>query len=180
MEAVNYDEETSPAVSDAALKEIAALAARQSQIEEQIAAVEVNLRGLNDQLRKVSEKDLPEAMATAGCKSYTLLNGQVVTIKEGLTASVSAARKPEVCAWLRANGFGDLVSEDVAVSFGRGEEGKAEAAAQLLLESGLFPVCKTDINTARLKALITEQLAAGKDMPLELLGAYVWKKSVVK
>lgn len=168
------------AVSNSQLKLISELAERQLSCEAAVLAAEEILKERQETLRKIVEKDLPEAMAEAGCKSYTLMNGRVVSIKDGLSASIPAARKQEVCGWLREHGFGDIVSEDVELSFGRGEENKAHELAVRLQEEGLFPVCRTDVNTARLKALISEQLELGKDMPLELLGAYVWKKSVVK
>lgn len=162
------------------VKEIAALAARQILFAKMCADAEEHLKVCNANLRQVQEVDLPNAMQQAGVSEIKLPTGEKITIKDGITASVPKDRKAEVCAWLRLHGFGDIVSEDVSVSFGRGEEQQARETADRLRELGLQPALVTDVNTARLKALIAEQLAKGKDVPLEMFGAVQWTKAVIK
>lgn len=162
------------------VKEIAALAQSQVFWQEAVENLESQLQRTKEKLRQVQEVDLPNAMQQAGVSEIKLPTGEKITIKDGITASVPKDRKQEVCQWLRLHGFGDIVSEDVSVSFGRGEEQQAREMADRLRELGLQPALVTDVNTARLKALIAEQLAKGKEVPLEMFGAIQWTKAVIK
>ncbi len=166
--------------SNAEITEIAALAERQLEQAYQVVLLEAQLKCAEADLRQTQEIDLPNAMAQAGVSEIKLPSGQKISIKDGITASVPKANKLEVCTWLREHGFGDIVSEDVTVSFGRGEEEQARDAANRLRALGLHPELTTDVNTARLKALITEQMEKGIEMPLELFGAQTWTKAVIK
>lgn len=162
------------------VKEIAALAELQLFRAKRVEELEENLKAWQAMLRQTQEVDLPNAMQQAGVSEIKLPTGEKITIKDGITASVPKDRKAEVCQWLRLHGFGDIVSEDVSVSFGRGEEAKARETSTILRNLGLQPALVTDVNTARLKALITEQLAKGKEVPLEMFGAQTWTKAVIK
>lgn len=161
------------------LKAISDLAARQIELEDEVAELEARLKEKKKDLDKVMMVDLPDAMAAAGCQAFVTSNGNGITVKKDISASVSEAKRAEVCAWLRANNFGDLVSEDVTVSFGKGREKDALELVEDLAARNLIPVRKTSVNTASLKALIREQMAAGVDMPLDLLGAHEWKKAQI-
>lgn len=166
--------------SNAEITEIAALAEQQLRQTATVEKLEEALKMAQAALRQTQEVDLPNAMQQAGVSEIKLPSGQKISIKDGITASVPKANKLEVCAWLREHGFGDIVSEDVTVSFGRGEEEQARDTANRLRALGLRPELTTDVNTARLKALITEQMARGIEVPLELFGAQTWTKAVIK
>jgi len=162
------------------MQEIALLAERQLNQQCEVELREVQLKAAQAALRQTQEVDLPNAMAQAGVTEFKLLTGEKIKIQDGITVSVPKDRKQEVCAWLRLHGFGDIVSEEVSVSFGRGEEEQARETAARLRELGLQPELVTDVNTARLKALISEQMAKGKEVPLEMFGAQTWTKAVIK
>ena len=176
---INFDEVA--AGPDAGqLQLISDLGNRQLRLEREVAAAEAALAKVSAQLRQVQEVDLPDAMAAAGCRAYTLTSGESISIIDGITASLSGEKRAAACAWLRANGYGDLVTDDVAISFGRGHEQDAMTLARELIEKGLIPAVTTNVNTATLKALIKEKLSEGVEMPLDTLGAYQWKKARVK
>lgn len=160
--------------------EIATLVGRQLAQQYEVETLENELKAAQAALRQTQEIDLPNAMQQAGVSEIKLPTGERITIKDGITASVPKDRKPEVCAWLRLHGFGDIVSEEVSVSFGRGEEEQAAVIADTLRKLGYRPTLATDVNTARLKALIAEQMARGKEVPLEMFGAQTWTKAVIK
>lgn len=162
------------------VKEIAALAERQLLQQHAVESLENDLKYAQAALRQTQEVDLPNAMQQAGVSEIKLPTGEKITIKDGITASVPKDRKQEVCQWLRLHGFGDIVSMDIKLSFGRGEEKEADKVARRLADEGLHPECITDVNTARLKALISEQLAKGKEVPLEMFGAIQWTKAIIK
>lgn len=177
---IDYENEAQSGPDEGQLKLISDLAARQVRLTRQAAEQEAALKETQRQLRKVQEQDLPDAMTAAGCKAFTTAEGYGITIKEDISASLAEGKKAAAIDWLRENGYGDIVSDDVAVSFGKGKEEEALALVERLAEEGLIPVRKTNVNTATLKSLIRELLAQGEDVPLETLGAYQWKKAIIK
>lgn len=162
------------------LSEITRLAKAQVVAEADVVEAERKLKAAKKALFDIQEKSLPDAMTAANMKQFKLADGTAVKIQDGLSASLTKEMRAGACSWLREHGFGDLVSEDVEISFGRGEEAKAKALVDELLKKGMFPSCKTDVNTARLKSFIKEQMEAGNEVPLDLFGAYPWKKSMVE
>lgn len=164
------------------VKEIAALAERQLEQQAEVEHLEEFLKKAQAALRQTREVDLPNAMQQAGVSEIKLPTGEKITIKEDVYASIPKDERGELAyAWLRDNGFGDVIKNEVKVAFGRGEE---EQAAALLAE------CKVNgwnnasfaatVHSSTLKALIREQLAKGADFPLELFGAQPVTKAVIK
>jgi len=182
MDKSMYDEDgPGPVIVNAdQLKVISDLAAKQIDLETQVVQITASLKAATEALRRVQEIDLPDAMSAAGCKGFTTPNGRGITIKEDISASLSEGKREGAVAWLRENGFGDIVSEDVTLSFGKGHESEALEMVKELAGRGLIPQRKTNVNTATLKSLIRELMEEGLDVPLETLGAYQWKKAIIK
>jgi len=109
-----------------------------------------------------------------------LSGGYEVTVKKGLSVSVAGEKKEPAIAWLAEHGFADIVTLDVLVAFGLGQTEEASSLSDVLVNAGLSPLIKRDVNTARLKALIAEQLEKGGEVDLDTLGAYEYRKSVIK
>jgi len=162
------------------LKLIGELAARQRKVEDGIAELEDRLKKGKALLRRISEVDLPAAMAEARCLAFKLDDGYELKIDEGISASLADGKKADAIAWLIENGYGDIVTNDITVSFGQGEEEKVTEVVELLREAGHVCGVKQDVNTARVKAIIKERMEAGLDVPMDTLGAFHWKKSVIK
>lgn len=180
---IDYESEaTLDAAPDSSqLKIISDLAAKQVRLEMEATQLESQLKAKQKELRQVQEVDLPDAMAAAGCKAYTTQDGRGISIKEDISASLSEGKKPAAIAWLKENGHGDIVKEKVSLDLGKGEESLAREIAASIQESfNRVPVVSTDVNTATLKSLIRELRARGEDVPMETLGAYEWKKAVIK
>lgn len=185
MAAINFDdfdEEKEP-MAGSELSRITELVRRQLQLEKEVAEQELALKDTQARLRQVQEVDLPEMMRECGFEDLPItVLGVRVTIKKDLTLSIPKApdRLAEVMGWLRGAGLGDLIERDVIVPFARGEEEKAETLLVDLQSHGLPAVSNTSVNTARVKAAVREFLAAGKDVPLEMLGGFQWTKAVIK
>jgi hypothetical protein len=176
---IDFDEGPAP-VTNAEITEISRLAELQLQLEREVQAQEDALKVTKEKLRGVQEKDLPEAMASAGMKEFKLLNGAKVSIKEDISASLSGEKKTAAIAWLTEHGYQDIVSCDVTVGFRKGEEERARTVARDLVDKGFVPKLDQNVNTATLKSLIRELMEQGIEVPLETLGAYQWKKAIVK
>ena len=75
--------------------------------------------------------------------------------------------------WLRNNGLGDIIKNEVAVQFGKGEDNKAEQLLSLAEQEGYEPQQKQKVEPMTLKALYRERVEAGLDMPSEFFHTFV-------
>jgi hypothetical protein len=173
-------EDAEISISNNALTQIANLAKRQQECERAVLVKEDELKQAEAELRLVQEDLLPNAMAEAGMKAFTLDNGAKITIKDDVAVSVPADKKRDAYAWLRESGFGDLIKNTVAIDFGRGEDANAEALKEYCQENGMNYSDKEGVHAQTLKAFIKEQMARGVDVPLELFGAFPYSRAVIK
>ncbi len=170
--------ETTP--TDDSLKVIADLANRQLDLEKEIEELETKLKEKNEQLTQVQERDLPEAMMECGISEFKLVDGSKVTVKPYYQASPPKDKYEEAMAWLRNNGHGDLIKNDVTVSFGKGEDERACDFKDFLSKHGTSYTDKTGVHPQTFKAFVREQVETGKNLPFDLLGIYIGQKASIK
>lgn len=166
-------DDATAAPSADALTEVAELAARQIALEDSIAETEALLKRQKAQLRQISEHDLPLALSSHGLSEISMADGSKVSTKEIVRASIPKDRRDEAYRWLDENGFGDLVNHKVTAEFGRGEDDQAQASIEALRGLGLDPEDTRSVHTSTLGAFVREQIAAGRDLPTDLLGVYI-------
>jgi hypothetical protein len=149
-------------------------------MEDHVATLQQELDAAIASLRAVQERDLPEAMSLAGLDSYTLKGGRKVAVKTTIIASPTKDQQPQMLAWLDENEHGDLIKHEVKVSFGKGEDTRAERFMDWVSEH--LPKQKTDtkrfVHPQTLSAFVREQMAKHVDLPDEF-GVLILKKSVV-
>ena len=102
-----------------------------------------------------------------------------VEVKPVYGASISAAKKEEAFNWLRNNGLGDLIKNEITVSFGRNEDNKAAHYAILAQGQGYQPVQKLKVEPMTLKALVRERLESGQEIPSDLFNVFSGNKTKV-
>ena len=95
-------------------------------------------------------------------------------------AHISEANKEAAYNWLRNNGLGDIIKNEISVSFGRNEDNKAADYANLAQERGFQPTQKMKVEPMTLKALVRERIEAGKEMPTEIFGVFSENKTTIK
>ena len=81
--------------------------------------------------------------------------------------------------WLRDNGLGDLIKNQIIVAFGRNEDNKAMAYATLAQGQGYEPIQKLKVEPMTLKALVRERLESGKEMPTELFNVFAGNQTKI-
>ena len=94
-------------------------------------------------------------------------------------ASISPDKKEEAFNWLRNNGLGDLIKNEVIVSFGRNEDNKAANYAVLAQGRGYQPIQKLKVEPMTLKALVRERVESGKDMPSDLFNVFAGNRTKI-
>ncbi len=172
-----------PAASDSALALVSSLAAIQLERERDVADAEDALSAAKDALRQVKEVDLPEAMKEAGVKTFTTVDGAVVTCKNEVQVNITEANRPAAFQWLIDNGFGGLLKLDVEIHFDRGDRDKAEKLAAQLSKKGIDTVVKQNVHPQTLKSFAKERIADTESdivFPLDLFGARPYSVSSIK
>jgi len=115
-----------------------------------------------------------------GLSHLKLMDGSSVDVKPHYSASITIANKEAAFKWLRDNGLGDIIKNEISVSFGRNEDNKAADYAVLAQERGFQPTQKLKVEPMTLKALVRERIEAGKEMPTELFNVFVGNKTTIK
>lgn len=164
------------------LAQLTALAKRQRELEGRIAKGEALLKDLNDQLRLVAERDIPDAMDSLEMAEFTLTDGACIRIKEDIACGISKATQAVAFTWLRKHGHGALIKRDITIKFGKGEEKLASKLLSLLKKQ--FPQRpvndKENVHYQTLKAFLKEQLAAGTSIPMETFGVMPIRRAIIE
>ena len=148
--------------------------------EELILDLEQKLKDEKKALLKMTDEDLPSLLAEAGLSSFTLDDGSKVEIKQTYGGSILIENRPKAFEWLRENGYGDIVKNKISCQFGQGEDDEAHRFARMAQGQGYVTDQKEEVHPQKLRAWIKERVEAGEDFPLELFGAYIGQRAVIK
>ena len=99
---------------------------------------------------------------------------------EGYIVRTNKSKIDEALDWLRNNNHGDLIKNTVSIDYARGEDNAAEKMKQDLRTQGQSFTDKTGVHPQTLKAFVREQTESGKNLPLDLLGAHIGQKTIIK
>ena len=142
------------------------------KLEDEVLAKEEELKELKRKAELLSGEVIPTMMQEMNISTLKLADGSSVEVKPVYGASIPVAKKEQAYNWLRENGLGDLIKNEVTVAFGRNEDNKAIAYANLAQGQGYQPVQKLKVEPMTLKALVRERIENGLDMPSELFNVF--------
>ena len=141
---------------------------------------EENIKNTKKQIDNISGEVIPTMMSEMGLSHLKLMDGSSVDVKPNYSASISIANREAAFGWLRNNGLGDIIKNEISVSFGRNEDNKAADYANLAESHGYQPQQKLKVEPMTLKALVRERIEAGKEMPTEIFNVFVGNKTTIK
>ena len=141
-------------------------------LEDQVAASENHTKDLKEKAKQLSNFDIPKMMEEMNVKKLKLKDGASIEVTNFYSARIVPDKQEEAFNWLRENGLGDIIKNDVTVTFGRGEDNKAATYAVLARGQGYEPVQKIGVHPQTLKAVVRERLEAGQEMPSDLFKTY--------
>jgi len=151
-----------------------------NSLQQRIELQEDNLKNTKKEFEHLSGEVIPTMMAEMGLSHLKLMDGSSVDVKPNYSASITVANRDAAFNWLRENGLGDIIKNEISVSFGRNEDNKAADYAALAEERGFQPTQKLKVEPMTLKALVRERLEAGKSMPTEIFNVFVGNKTTIK
>ena len=149
-------------------------------LQKRLELQEENIKNTKKQLEHLSGEVIPTMMSEMGLSHLKLMDGSSVDVKPFYSANITVANKEKAFKWLRDNGLGDIIKNEISVSFGRNEDNKAADYAELAKGQGFEPTQKLKVEPMTLKALVRERLEAGKEMPTELFNIFVGNKTTIK
>ena len=152
------------------------LQAQQAQLQVQEDAVKQKKKDIEH----LSGEIIPTMLSEMGLSFLKLQDGSSVEVKTNYSATITQAKKEEAFKWLRENGLGDIIKNEISVSFGRNEDNKAADYAELAKGQGFQPTQKMKVEPMTLKALVRERIEAGKEMPTELFNVFIGNKTTIK
>ena len=151
-----------------------------NELQKRIELQEDNLKNSKKQFDYLSAEVIPTMMAEMGLSHLKLMDGSSVDVKPNYSASITIANRDAAFQWLRDNNLGDIIKNEISVSFGRNEDNKAADYASLASERGYQPTQKLKVEPMTLKALVRERIENGKEMPVELFNIFVGNKTTIK
>ena len=148
-------------------------------LEDEIDEQEKKLKELKRNQELLSGEVIPTMMTEMNISTLKLADGSAVEVKPVYGASIPAAKKEDAFNWLRKNGLGDLIKNEITVAFGRNEDNKAIAYANLAQGQGYEPIQKLKVEPMTLKALVRERLESGQEMPSDLFNVFAGNRTKI-
>ena len=146
-------------------------------LEDKVKADEESLKETKKELELISGEVIPTLLSEMGLSSLKLADGSAVDVKPYYAANISAANREAAYSWLRQNGLGDIIKNEISVSFGRGEDNKAAEYANLAKGQGFQPTQKLKVEPMTLKALVRERVENGLEMPVDIFNVFVGNRT---
>ena len=167
-------------LSDSKLDKVSRLCSEAARLQEDVDRTAEENKHFKKALHKVTDELLPAALEELDLEKVVMKDGSEITIKDIYAASIPKDRKPEAFAWLREHGDGDIIKNNVTVTFGKGEDDDAQSFMNMCGEQGFTPEQLEKIEPMTLKAWLRERVEAGDAIPLDLFGAYISQRANIK
>ena len=149
--------------------------------EDMIKSAEKHLKDLKAKADDIGSRVIPELLAEQGLTSLKLADGSSVSVKKEYRCTLPKddSRREQCYKWLRDNQLGDIIKNNVSVTFGRGEDDKAQQLLDLAVANGFDPQQKSDVSWNTLTALFRERIESGLDMPSEVFSTWIKDKTKI-
>lgn len=170
---INFEQDRVESVTQIdAAKTLSDKVLKLKDLEDEIANAEESIKRLKEQAQILSQVEIPAMMQEMHITKLKLKDGESVEVKPFYSASIAPEVQEQAFTWLRNNGLGDIIKNDITVTFGRGEDNKAAQYAVLARGQGFEPVQKENVHSQTLKAVVRERIESGQDMPSDLFKTY--------
>jgi hypothetical protein len=177
---INFEQDRVESVTQIdAAKTLSDKVLKLKDLEDEIANAEESINKLKEQARILSQIEIPIMMQEMHITKLKLKDGESVEVKPFYSASITPENQEKAFEWLRNNGLGDIIKNDITVTFGRGEDNKAAQYAVLARGQGFEPVQKVGVHAQTLKAVVRERIESGHDMPSDLFKTFAGNQTKI-
>ena len=176
---MDLEAESAVQVAPAMSSDIAQSCNKLLETQKQIAKIDEQLKKFKEIETTLSEQTIPNLMQKAGVSLIKLKDGSSVEVKPFYAARIPSSKVEEAFGWLRQNGHGDLIKNNVMVTFQRKQDNEAKSLVADLREKGHNVKQAEKVEPMTLKAFVKEQIQDGKNVPADLFGVYVASKTKI-
>jgi len=144
--AINFEQDQQDAMKKT--ENIQSLADQVEMLEnlhKRIETSENNIKDLKKEYQRISGEVIPTMMSEMGLAELKLQDGSHLKVSTTYRATITEANKETAFNWLRDNGLGDIIKNEILVSFGRNEDNKAASYAELAKGQGFQPTQKMKV-----------------------------------
>ena len=149
------------------------------ETQKELNTLDDKIKTLKETETTLSEQTIPDLMHRAGVSLIKLDDGSKVEVKPFYSARIPVSRTEEAFTWLRDNGHGDLIKNNVLLTFGRTQDNEAKSLVADLREKGHNVKQTEKVEPMTLKAFVKEQIQEGKNVPSDVFGVYVASKTKI-
>ena len=173
MSKINYEEDRVQSITQAdSAKSLSDKVIELKNLEDEIENAEESVSKLKEKAKTLSQFEIPKMMEEMHITKLKLKDGESVEIKKIYGASIPPQHQEAAFTWLRNNDLGDIIKNDITVTFGQGEDNKASEYANLAQGQGFEPVQKVGVHPMTLKAVVRERFESGQEMPSDIIKTY--------
>ena len=168
-------------IDQESLESVSGLLQQQLKMETEIEIAEVDIQNKKEKLRKLSEEIIPARMTELGMSSTTMVDGSKVDVVENIYVSIPKdPDKSRACyEWLENNGLGDIIKNQVGMSFGKGENQEAKLLEDTIKNLGFIPEVKVSVHPSTLKATVRQLIKDGKTVPDNMFSLFIGQKTKI-
>jgi len=149
------------------------------------ADLENQLKELRSSITKIERSDLPDMFTSARISSITVeADGNhpaFVASRETIyTAKIPDEKRQEAFQWFESQGHGDLIKSAINITFGMQEHEERLRVMKLLSDARVEYYTNEQVHHSTLRAFVKHELQAGRVIPFDLLGAYIFDEVKIK
>jgi len=154
---------------------------RLKQKEDELVNLEEQVKNKKEEIDEISSRIIPELLAEQGLSAIKLADGSNVSVKKEFRCTLpkDEMKREQAYKWLRDQGLGDIIKNNIFVTFGKGEDDKAKQLLNLAAENGFDPQQKSDAAWNTLTALFQERVESGLDMPSDIFNTWIKDKTKI-
>ena len=119
-------------------------------------------------------------MSQLNLKTLKLKDGSEISVKDVFGASIITSKKEDAHKWLRDNGLGAIVKNEITVKFGLNEDNQAEQYALLARGQGYEPDRKIAVHAGTLRTTLRDYHQRGGSIPAELFNTFEGNQTEIK
>ena len=161
-------------LQDDDLSGLSKLIQRQLNLDSEIENMEETIKELKRERDLLSSETIPTKMQELGINETIMKDGSKVTVKEGFHCRIPKAREEEALQYLKQEGLGDIIKNQVSTSFGTGEDNMAgDLAGYIESNFGITPDVKKSVHPSTLKATLKKRHEEGLTDPDDLFGIFI-------
>ena len=141
-------------------------------IQQEIDNHKNKIKELEEREKHFSQTVIPDMMLAMNLKTMKLRDGSELEIDNRFFATALAPKRAEAYQWLRENGLGNIVKNEITVRFGKDEDNKAMQYATLARGQGYEPEQKVSVNAGTLRVALRDLHERGGQIPSEYFSTF--------